>query len=58
VALGVDARTDTPVTGVRVQAGRVTGVETPQGAISAPVVVNAAGPWAALIGEMAGLSIP
>ncbi len=46
------------VTGIDVAGGRVTGVTTTQGAFSAPVVVNAAGPWAGKINEMAGLDLP
>jgi sarcosine oxidase subunit beta len=37
---------------------RVHGVKTSQGDFSAPVVVNAAGPWAGKVGEMAGLNLP
>lgn len=46
------------VTGIDVAGGRVTGVSTTQGAFSAPVVVNAAGPWAGRINELAGLDLP
>lgn len=46
------------VTGIDLAGGRVTGVSTTQGAFSAPVVVNAAGPWAGRINEMAGLDLP
>jgi sarcosine oxidase subunit beta len=46
-------------TGILLQAGRVVGVSTKKGEeISTPVVVNAAGPYASLIGEMAGVKIP
>ncbi len=38
--------------------GRVTGVITSAGAITAPVVVNAAGPAAARVGRLAGLELP
>ena len=37
---------------------KVTGVETNKGSFSAPIVVNAAGAWAAEIGVMVGLNIP
>src|SRR5712691_3093889 len=40
VALGSDVR------GVIVDGGRVTGVRTASGDVAAPLVVNAAGPWA------------
>jgi sarcosine oxidase subunit beta len=46
------------VTGLQLAGGKVTGVETNQGSISSPLVLNAAGPWAALVGAMAGVEIP
>ncbi len=55
---GVTARTDTPVTGIRLEGERIAGVETPSGFIATPVVVNTAGPWAGEIGKMLGLEIP
>lgn len=57
-ARGVRILEETPVTGLRVERGRVTAVETPAGAIAARVVINAAGPWAPLVGHMAGLDLP
>jgi sarcosine oxidase, subunit beta len=57
-ARGVRIVEDTPVTGIVVERGRVTGVLTPAGAIATPLVVNAAGPWAPLVGRMAGLDLP
>ncbi len=57
-ALGVRIVEETPVTGIRREGGRVVGVETPTGAIATPLVVNAAGPWAPLVGRMAGLDLP
>ena len=45
-------------TGIIVEEGEVKGVRTKDEAISAPVVVNAAGPYASLVGEMAGAEIP
>jgi sarcosine oxidase subunit beta len=56
--LGVDCVTEADVTGVATGGGRVTGVVTPHGAISAGVVVNAAGPWSAPLAAMAGLDVP
>lgn len=56
--LGVKALTDVEVSGIKVESGRVAGLETNQGAISTRVVFNAAGPWAGLIGSMAGVDIP
>ena len=49
---------DTEVTGIDCVAGRVAGVRTTRGTIAAPVVVNAAGPYARSIGAMAGLEVP
>lgn len=46
------------VTAVPVSGGRVTGVETTRGPVSAPVVVDAAGAWAGLVAALVGLDIP
>ncbi len=56
--MGVTALNKAAVTGIRVEGGKIRGVETTLGAIDAPIVLNAAGPWAGKIGEMAGVSIP
>lgn len=56
--LGAKPFTEVEVTGIVVEGGRVRGVRTSQGDIATPVVVNAAGPWAALVGRMAGVDIP
>ncbi|WP_256299175.1 NAD(P)/FAD-dependent oxidoreductase [Haloarchaeobius salinus] len=58
---GVEVRTKTPVTAVHREDGddgRVTGVETPDGTIEAEYVVNAAGPWASRLNELAGVDLP
>ncbi len=39
-------------------ASRVTGVQTSKGDFHAPIVVNAAGPWAKQVGQMVGLDLP
>ncbi len=57
-ARGVRILEETEVTGLRVEGGRVTAVETAAGAIATRLVVNAAGPWAPLVGRMAGLRLP
>jgi sarcosine oxidase subunit beta len=46
------------VTGVAVESGRVVGVRTSLGEVSAGTVVNAAGAWARRVGEGSGLRIP
>lgn len=56
--LGVSAFTGVEVTGIEVEGDKVSAVQTDAGAIAAPVVFNAAGPWAGLIGQMAGVEIP
>lgn len=59
-ALGVTVLTETPVTGLLRESGsgRVTGVETSQGPIAAPIVVDAAGAWTRQVAEDAGIRIP
>ncbi len=57
-ALGAAVLTHTEVTGLRVEGGRVTAVETSAGTLPCALVVNAAGAWAAEIGRMAGIVIP
>jgi len=56
--LGGKSFNNVEVTDIKVKAGRVSGVETSKGFIATPMVVNAAGPWAGLVGEMAGVGIP
>ena len=46
------------VTGVDVSGGRVHCVFTAHGAVSTPVVVNAAGAWARPVGALAGVRVP
>jgi sarcosine oxidase subunit beta len=46
-----------PVTGISINGSRATGVQTTQGDIAAPVTVNAAGPWGALVAALAGVSL-
>ena len=49
----------TEVTAVaRDEHGQVSGVETTRGPVSTPVVVNAAGPWAAEVAALAGVELP
>ncbi len=49
---------ETPVTGIKRQKGRVTGVITSRGEIEAEYVVNCAGMWARELGVMAGVHVP
>ncbi len=56
--LGVAMRTEAAVTGLEVGQGRIQGVVTDGQRIACEQVVNAAGPWAGQLGEMAGVEIP
>ena len=55
---GVTLLNNAEVTGIVVSSGKVKAVETSQGSIETRMIVNAAGPWAGQIGNMAGVSIP
>src|SRR5438876_6523285 len=55
---GAEIATNTRVTGLRVEGGRVAGVETDNGSIETEVVVNAGGMFAAEIGRLAGVTVP
>jgi sarcosine oxidase subunit beta len=46
------------VVGIDLDRGRVRGVQTSRGYVSTGAVVNAAGPWAALVARLAGVDIP
>ncbi|MGD0610665.1 MAG: FAD-binding oxidoreductase [Anaerolineales bacterium] len=56
--LGVKALNKVEVTGIQVIGGKCAAVVTNQGVISTPIVVNAAGPWAGSVGQMAGVKVP
>jgi len=56
--LGVKIYEETEVSGIEMGDDRVKGVLTKRGKFEAPVVVNAAGPYAGIIGRMAGLELP
>jgi sarcosine oxidase subunit beta len=49
---------ETEVTGFGREGRRVVSVQTSRGPISAGVVVNAAGPWAGAVAEMAAVALP
>lgn len=55
---GVEIRRHAEVTGIRVDDGRMAGVETRDGVINTRCVVNATGAWAGAIGDMAGVQLP
>jgi sarcosine oxidase subunit beta len=53
---GATFRYNERVTAINVTDGRVSGVKTDHGEYTAPVVVNAAGPWANEVGRLIGLN--
>jgi len=55
---GVRLWLDTKVTGIEVDNGQVTSVTTTRGPVSAPIIVNAAGAWAAEVALLAGAELP
>jgi sarcosine oxidase, subunit beta len=56
--LGARIAEGVQVTGIDLDRGRVRGVRTTDGDVGAPVVVNAAGPFAARVGRLAALEVP
>jgi sarcosine oxidase, subunit beta len=56
--MGVEILKRTTVTGLRIDAGSIAGVQTDKGDIASGTVINAAGPWGAKIAAMAGIEIP
>jgi sarcosine oxidase subunit beta len=55
---GVKIYEGAEVTGISLAKGKIRSVKTKDEEISTPMVVNAGGPYAALIGEMVGIKIP
>jgi len=55
---GAQVVQDCAVTAILTAGGRVSGVMTTRGEFSAPLLVNAAGAWAAGVARLAGLEIP
>ncbi len=56
--MGVQAVTKAEVTGITVSGGEVRAVATSLGGIETRMVLNTAGPWSGLIGQMAGVELP
>jgi sarcosine oxidase, subunit beta len=55
---GVEIELGVAVTSIRHDGERVIGVETDDGSIDAPVVVNAAGPWAGVLAATVSVELP
>jgi sarcosine oxidase subunit beta len=56
--LGVDIVQATEVTGIDVESGRVRGVQTNRGPISAPAVLACVAGWSSQVCAMAGIELP
>src|SRR5713226_7557892 len=56
--LGAELHPYTEVTGITVESGRVKGVQTNRGEISAPVVLAAVSGWSSEVARMAGVELP
>lgn len=56
--LGVRAFTGVEVHGIDIAHGRISGVQTNLGAIACAMVVNAAGPWAGVVSDLAHVPLP
>lgn len=56
--LGVAVAWDSSCLGFRQASGRIKAIRTTAGEIRVETVVNAAGPWAARVAEMAGVDLP
>jgi sarcosine oxidase subunit beta len=56
--LGVRCLSDTPVVGITVTKSGEYLVETPRGNIACQKIVNAAGPWSAVVSDMVSVPLP
>jgi sarcosine oxidase subunit beta len=56
--LGVRIEEQTKVTAIRIEGGKVCGVDTTKGPLAASVVVNVGGPWGGQVAQMAGVDLP
>ncbi len=56
--LGVQSFTDTAITDIETKDGKIAAVQTNHGRIASHIVVNAAGPWSAIVSDMAGVPLP
>lgn len=54
---GAQIMQGTEVRDIEITGGRVQGVQTSRGRVATPAVINAAGPWGALVADMVGLEL-
>lgn len=57
-SLGVDIQLGRGATSLRFRSGQITGVNTSAGAIDAPIIIVAAGPWSGGLLRSVGLNLP
>jgi sarcosine oxidase subunit beta len=57
-AAGVEIHEHRAVTGILTSTDRVAGIETAAGPVAAPIVIDAAGPWASAVGALASAHVP
>jgi glycine/D-amino acid oxidase-like deaminating enzyme len=56
--LGGKVKQGVKVTNIRVNGGRVVGIDTTDGPVDTPVVINTAGPWGPRLAKSIGIDIP
>ena len=56
--MGAEYSSGTRITSLDVEAGRIAGAQIPSGAVQAPIVVCAAGPWTRSLFLQAGIDLP
>src|SRR5262249_60094508 len=57
-ARGAQIHEGVTVTGVRIENGRVAGVESTEGTIATEILANCAGMWARELGRLSGVTVP
>ena len=55
---GAEIMVNARVTGVRFAGDQIAGVDSVAGRVTAPTMVNCAGPWGALVAQLCGVSVP
>jgi glycine/D-amino acid oxidase-like deaminating enzyme len=55
---GAEVLSETKVTGLRLEGGKVIGVDTDRDSYDTPIVVNCSGAWGAQVADLAGITVP
>ena len=58
IAAGVDIRENVKANEILISSGKISGVATSMGTVSAPVAIDTAGPWARQLSNFVGVDIP